>query len=157
MVKAVYGEIFCQKIVIGPLRSMRDLLNTEVRSLALSIDGFLISEHPLYSTVPCLGYAFTEKVGERRESLLGQARKKVVILGDTSDASAMEDIAMDPSVLVHEATNAWMPPELERPPPIPTQPSDDAARKTVNDLITDRKSTRLNSSHSGESRMPSSA
>ena len=53
--------------------------------------------------------------------------------------------------------------------PDPAQPSQAEARDTLRDFVTakpkqgmlarllDRKSTRLNSSHSGESRMPSSA
>ncbi len=36
-------------------------------------------------------------------------RRKVVICGDCSDASGMTEIAMYPSVLVHEATKAYMP------------------------------------------------
>lgn len=43
------------------------------------------------------------------EILEGRAPRKVVLLGDTSDAGAIAPLAMGANVLVHEATNAWFP------------------------------------------------
>jgi hypothetical protein len=54
--------------------------------------------------VPCLGYVFTEQC---------QPYTKVVVLGDTSDASAITPLSTDADVLVHEGTHAYMPPHLD--------------------------------------------
>ncbi|KAB5593564.1 Beta-lactamase superfamily domain-containing protein [Ceratobasidium theobromae] len=39
--------------------------------------------------------------------------RKLVLLGDTCDPWAMKDLSLDPSLLVHEATNAYIPPEID--------------------------------------------
>jgi ribonuclease Z len=38
---------------------------------------------------------------------------KIVVLGDTSDASKVEPLAHDASLLIHESTNAYIPPSLQ--------------------------------------------
>jgi len=76
---------------------------------------------PLKHRVPCIGYAFTEEhpvrthigvegVVEKYNQAGSMSRRKVVICGDCSDASGISQIAMYPSILVHEATKAFMPP-----------------------------------------------
>lgn len=39
--------------------------------------------------------------------------RKLVLLGDTSDPWAMKDLSIDASLLVHEATNAYIPPDVD--------------------------------------------
>ena len=57
-----------------------------------------------------------------------------------------------PAILVRQANTPWLDPKRPEDPRY-----DEALAKQVLDRILDRKSTRLNSSHSSVSRMPSSA
>ncbi|KAG6833183.1 hypothetical protein H0H87_010245 [Tephrocybe sp. NHM501043] len=61
---------------------------------------------PILHRDPCVGYVIREKLGPMR---------KLVILGDTYDPSAMIPLCTSPSpsLLVHEATDAHIPPHVD--------------------------------------------
>ncbi|EPQ61361.1 Metallo-hydrolase/oxidoreductase [Gloeophyllum trabeum ATCC 11539] len=69
----------------------------------LKAPGMRVSAAMLTHRVPCLGYVFTE---DARKDGGGH---KIVVLGDTSNSTAIEPLAMGADLLVHEATIAHIP------------------------------------------------
>jgi ribonuclease Z len=72
--------------------------------------GYIFSETPRIRPT-----ASQEDLSDTAELLPDIERPpvKMVVLGDTSDPSAVEELAQDATLLVHESTNAFIPPELE--------------------------------------------
>jgi ribonuclease Z len=55
-------------------------------------------------------FTFPDGTVVHAEDILTRLQPRtVVLLGDTSDASAIAPLAMGANLLVHEATNAWFP------------------------------------------------
>lgn len=88
-----------------------------------------VSAAPIYHSVPCVGYvvneclahSFVDSSNGTLPSEQPQRRgRKLVILGDTHNPSPIVELAVDADVLIHEATNSYLPPEID---PI-TKPTD---------------------------------
>lgn len=66
----------------------------------------VVDAGPIVHRVPCLGYVFRE---------LSSPHRKLAVLGDTCDASPIIPllISPSPSLLVHEATDAFIPGDID--------------------------------------------
>ncbi|KAH7915975.1 beta-lactamase-like protein [Hygrophoropsis aurantiaca] len=80
----------------------------------------VVDAGPILHRDPCIGYIIRESV---------QPYRKLVILGDTYDPSAIAPLAMSPppSLLVHEATDAFIPRSVD--------PKSNRSRETVQQKV----------------------
>ncbi|CAE6398094.1 unnamed protein product [Rhizoctonia solani] len=74
--------------------------------------GIKIDVGSIEHRVTCVGYVFTEK------HTLSTIPRRLVCLGDTSSATHIAPLCISegiyPSLIVHESTNAWIPPHVDR-------------------------------------------
>nr|GAT61273.1 predicted protein [Mycena chlorophos] len=69
-----------------------------------ALGDVVVAAGPILHRAPCLGYVFTEE---------DESKQQIVVLGDTFDASAILPLCRNPSLVVHEATDAHIPPEIQ--------------------------------------------
>jgi ribonuclease Z len=88
-----------------------------VRSNRLQLTGYLGLQKPehvykvLKSLDPGGSFTFPDGAVVLADDIMDPPRRgrKVVFMGDTSSGRGMERVAMDADLVVHEATNAWVP------------------------------------------------
>ncbi|KAJ6513919.1 beta-lactamase-like protein [Mycena vitilis] len=70
-----------------------------------ALGDVVVDAGPILHRDPCLGYIFSEPDAPKR---------KIVILGDTYDPSPIIPLCTSASLLVHEATDAHIPPQISQ-------------------------------------------
>ncbi|KAF8760038.1 Beta-lactamase superfamily domain [Rhizoctonia solani] len=74
--------------------------------------GIKVDVGPIEHRVACMGYVFTEK------HTSATIPRRLVCLGDTSSATHIAPLCVSegiyPSLVIHESTNAWIPPDVDR-------------------------------------------
>ncbi|KAJ7063068.1 beta-lactamase-like protein [Mycena amicta] len=68
------------------------------------LGDIVVDAGPILHRDPCLGYIFSETDSPRRQ---------IVILGDCYDASPMIPLCQKPALVIHEATDACIPREIQ--------------------------------------------
>ncbi|KAF7984061.1 hypothetical protein HWV62_17605 [Athelia sp. TMB] len=77
----------------------RDVVSGDGSKGSVTVDA-----GPILHRDPCIGYVFRESPPISR---------KIVVLGDTYDPSAIAPLCLSASLLVHESTDAYIPPHID--------------------------------------------